>query len=118
MKFILAITILFGFSSCNSLSEKEKEKISFYIINIHNSNVKLNFVMDSINSDTELRIRHIKMKDRPELIQYLNSHGQVFENDWNKPYSISKDYKLTIEKYLEYCKANNKDPKVFYKFMD
>jgi len=65
-----------------------------------------------------LRIEPKEPWNSKTLKNYLMTHGVVFKDQWNEPYLIAKDYKLTLHKYLEYCKANNKDIKSFYNFMD
>ena len=116
MKYILLVTALFTIVSCG-ISANDKDRINFFI-NFHNTNVYGDFQLDSIRHDGDLRINYIDLKNSPQLISYLESSGQVYKNNWNKPYSISKDYELTFDKYLEYCKANNKDIKTYYKFID
>lgn len=77
-----------------------------------------NFVADSLKEDVRIQIENRALKGMKELEDYRITNGLSFKRHWNEPYDITKDFELTMEKYLDYCKANNKDPDTFYKFMD
>lgn len=110
---LLSVTILL---SCG-LSKSKKEHIRTMIL-LHNSKAYYKFSVDSLKEMERESIRYIKIHKTEEFKEYLRAHGITFKNQWNQPYEISKDYNLSLDKYIEYCKANGKDVETFYKFMD
>lgn len=116
MKILVAWLLSMLFLSCG-MSKDEKSKIETMII-LHNVNVGGRFASDSIKEMERLTIENLRIHKEPEFEDYLRTKGRTYKNNWNTPYEISKDFNLTFDKYTEYCEANNKDPKTFYKFMD
>lgn len=107
---ILLSVVLIG---CG-ISATDKENIEASIA-IHNSRVGQEYVKDSLDADTKFQIENIRIKDDPQFQLLLIRNGLSFKNNWNRPYTIEKDYELTYEKYLEFCDKNNKDEKTFHK---
>lgn len=116
MKIITAILLSVALFSCG-LSKSEKRKIEL-MITLHNMKVHNKFVTDSLKEDVRIQIENIRLKGMKELEDYRITNGRSFKRKWNEPYDITKDFELTMNKYLDYCKANTKDPETFYKFMD
>lgn len=113
---IILLTPVFFACKQSGLSKEKKNSINLYI-RIHNAKVQTDFSLDSIEETTAIKIRYVSLpKDR--VNDYIVSHMGVFEDQWNQPYDIRKDKNLTLEKYLDYCKANNKDPETYYKYLD
>jgi len=117
MRILITIVLLTLLSCKSGLTESEEKTINLSLT-LHNQNARLKFALDSIEEVTKYRIEHIATKNHPDFDKWLQSHMDVFENEWNSPYDIKKDRNLTMDKYLDYCKAYNHDPKAFYKFMD
>ena len=116
MKWIAPFAVIILLSCRDSgLSEEEKSHIQT-LIQSKNATVYLKFVKDSLAEDLRTR-RKFELLPVDSIRDYLKSHGQVYANEWNQPYDINKDYKLTVQKYLDYCEANGKDPKSFYKIL-
>jgi hypothetical protein len=95
---IIPLVVLVAWS-CNStpvpsdgaaLSENEKYNIQ-KSIDLHNITAQYQFKKDSIDGKAD---------------------------SWSAPYDIKKDRFLTLDKYLEYCKAHKYDPKEYAKFID
>jgi hypothetical protein len=95
MNFKIIPLVMLMAWSCNSpsdpaLSENEKYNIQ-KSIDLHNITVQYQFKKDSIDGKAD---------------------------SWSAPYDIKKDRFLTLDKYLEYCKAHKYDPKEYAKFID
>jgi hypothetical protein len=91
MNFKTLPLLMLGLASCNStLTENEQYNIQ-KAIDIHNITAQYQFTKDSIDGKAD---------------------------SWSAPYDINKDRFLTLEKYLEYCKAHKYDPKEYAKFID
>lgn len=116
MKIIIAVLLSVAIYSCG-MSKSEKDNIQA-MINFHNVKAHTRFFEDSLNEIERKHIEIYHLSKQIDISRHLKIHGDTFESKWNNPYEISKDYNLTFDKYVEYCKANNKDPKTFYKFMD
>lgn len=116
---ILTLAALPTVLSCRSggLSEETKGSIKLYI-DMHNVKTGTKFSMDSIDEATRYKISIIQYKNDVDVEDFTKTHMEVFANEWNKPYSIQKDRFLTMDRYLEYCKANNLDAETYYKFID
>lgn len=112
---LIPVPILFACKQ-PGLNNEKKETIQS-MIRMHNINVETKFTLDTIEEKTNLRIKYLGLPET-QVQNYIDAHLKVFENEWNKPYDIRKDKSLTLEKYLEYCEANNKNPETYYKFMD
>lgn len=107
---LLSVVIL---TSCG-ISEVDRENIEASIA-VHNSQVRQDFVKDSLDADVEFQIENAKIKDAPEFKILLIKKGASFKNAWNNPYDIKKDYELTYDKYIQFCEKNSKDEKTFHK---
>lgn len=120
MKYIFAfIIVLFFIVSCSQgISESSKELIKTRI-DIHNITVRLKFVKDSLNEDFRYytKIRSLGLS-KDSILEFRKTHGNVFANEWNEPYSIANDRFLTLDKYLDYCKAHKLDPETYDQFLD
>jgi hypothetical protein len=114
MKYLLIIACFFV-TSCQS--KPNEDTFNTWLL-IHNQKAHYNFFKDSLDQASAIEIEYIGNPDKSLLHERLKSSGDVFKDKWNEPYDISKDYNLTMEKYLDYCKANGKDPKTFYEFID
>ena len=119
--YILKLTLLICpilVVSCDndSLSKKERVQIQ-QMIDIHNISTNAAFIGDSMDDQRARLIRYSALP-ATERNHKLEIDGKAFKALWNKDYNISRDYNLTLETYLDYCKKNNKDPKTFYQFMN
>jgi hypothetical protein len=112
---LITIMLLIGCSS-EEMSKDELAALQIYI-NVHNSKALTDLNIAWIKEEGNLEIEHFNIRKTSEFARYKESSEAVFRSNWNKPYQIHKDTALTIKSYLEYCKANGKDPKAFYKFM-
>lgn len=114
----LAPFLLFALLSCKSSgpTPEQIDRYKFYI-DLHNITTKSRFAQDSIEEDYRLRRQYIDLKDSPQLKNYLKTHGEVFADQWNNPYDVRKDRFLTVEKYLDYCKAHGYDPDKWIEFL-
>lgn len=117
MKLILALFVFCLLSCKSGLSDQDKKNLLFYI-DLHNSSLKTKFSVDSINETTKVKIRYITLHDTATVNNYLRAHMAVFANEWNSPYNIQKDRFLTLQSYLDYCKAHNYEPTEYIKFID
>lgn len=116
MKTIFTILTIALFSCSNSLSDSKKASIKLSI-DLHNVNTSLKYKLDSIDEATNYKIRLFKAKIKEDK-DYTETHMAVFANQWNDPYDIQKDRFLTVEKYLDYCKANGLNAESYHKFLD
>lgn len=105
---VILSTVLY---SCG-LSESEKANISV-LIELHNINARLEYRLDSNEVASDYQFSLIGVIPENEQDQYIQTHMAVFENEWNSPYKIEKDHKLTLESYLSYCETMGYDPKTF-----
>jgi hypothetical protein len=87
---ILPLLMLIALSCNQPLTENEKYSIQ-KSIDLHNITAQYQFKKDSIDGKAD---------------------------SWSVPYDIKKDRFLTLDKYLEYCKAHKYDPKEYAKFID
>lgn len=113
---LLSVAIFLG--ACkDEMSPSERSNIEL-MISLHNTKAYMQFIKDSMSEMGKVKVNYIQLKNTKELNEYLESHGAVFKNQWNSPYKIERDFDLTYDKYIEFCKANKKDQKIFYKFID
>ena len=110
-KSILFIILSLVLYSCG-LSESEKANIKFSI-DLHNNDNYFQYRSDSREVASNYKISLIGLIPENEQDQYIQTHMEVFENEWNSPYKIEKDYNLTLESYLSYCETMGYDPKTF-----
>lgn len=110
-KSILFIILSLVLYSCG-LSKSDEENIRF-LIGMHNNDIRLQYALDSIEAASDYKISLIRVIPENEQDQYIQTHMTVFENEWNSPYKIEKDYNLTLESYLSYCETMGYDPKTF-----
>jgi hypothetical protein len=89
LPLFLCITALL--LACKSKITQNDEFIIQKSIDIHNTKARYRFTIDSIDGKAE---------------------------SWSAPYDIKKDRFLTMDKYIEYCKAHGYDPKEYTKFLD
>ena len=97
--------------SCG-LSDSEKESMNISIT-IHNNDAKLKFDLDSLQEVTNYKIKLLGVIPKNEWDSRINSYMMSFRNHWNDPYKIERDYNLTLESYLTYCKTMGYDPKTY-----
>ena len=97
--------------SCG-LSESDMAGIQLSI-DIHNSDNRLQYRLDSIQEVSDYKISLLGIIPENQWGKYIEPHMNVFENEWNSPYKIEKDYELTMESYLSYCETMGYDPKTF-----
>jgi hypothetical protein len=111
MKKFLIILVIISVYSCG-LSESDKENIRI-TINLHNIDVKHKFSMDSIQEATNKKINLLGVIPENQWDDHVKIHMAVFKNEWNNPYKIERDYNLTLESYLSYCKTMGYDSKTY-----
>lgn len=117
MKYLVLILCLSSLWACSGeLSQKEREELAHYI-NLHNSEAKTQMDIALIKEETEYKIRHMDQSKEEWFSQKLRSHLNLFAMNYNQPYDIRKDTALTVEKYLQYCKAHNYAPKEYIQFL-
>lgn len=116
MKYIL-LGLFFSITiqSCG-LSSSDKKQIEFNI-KMHNDRALLNYRIDSIREISRLQSEAILTK-RPLTTEYRDLNMSLFNSKYNKPYDIKKDRFLTLDSYLQYCRANGFDEKEYIKIMD
>jgi hypothetical protein len=106
--------VLVSFVSCG-LTDSEKESIKFSI-NLHNMNQHLKFSLDSIQEATNYEISELVgviQIPKKERYRFIGAHMAVWCDEWNDPYRIERDYNLTLDSYLLYCKTMGYDPKTY-----
>jgi|LakMenE01Jun11ns_1017448.scaffolds.fasta_scaffold9245467_2 hypothetical protein len=114
-KTILTLTIFI--SSCG-LNESDKSYIN-HSLSIHNISQHLNFTRDSIDEATNYTIIELLgVVPKKDWDKFVNEHMAVYKNEWNKPYQIEKDYNLTLDEYLSYCKTMGYDPKTYVNLLN
>jgi len=120
-KPLLTTTILFiltmFITSCG-LNESDKESIKFGI-SLHNLNQHQKFTMDSIEAVSKYKIIELLgVIPEKDWDKFINPHMEVYKSEWNEPYQIEKDYNLTLESYLSYCKTMGYDPKTYINILN
>lgn len=111
--FPILLLSIFVLSSCG-MSKDDKDTLEANIL-IHNTKASYQFI--SARNDEELRL-NMKYFGKKEKQTMINLDLAAWESEWFRFYDIKKDTALTMEKYLEYCKANGFDPKTKIKFLD
>lgn len=111
MKYLKLLPILLLFACQDKgLSDYDKNLIQInldlLLINSHHD-----FAIDSLREVSKFKEKHDKPIYPDKLKRdHLKSHMAVFANEWNKPYKLEKDRFITVESYVEYCKAYKYDP--------
>jgi hypothetical protein len=114
---IFAASILVSSCGGNQISKKDRELLDFRVDIIRQTS-STNYNIDSLKELTNFRIEHIRIQKDKRFNQFLQSHMDAFSRGYNDPYDIKKDRFLTLEKYLEYCKAHKYDPVKYIEFLD
>jgi hypothetical protein len=82
------------------------------------------YYLDSLESllklkdNLEITNNYTKEYTPDSIKNILKIQGEVFAREYNKEYDIKKDRAVTLQTYLDYCKAHNHDPLTYYKFMN
>ena len=115
MKIIAAILLVLCIASCKNdeLSKSDKELLELQL-SIHRDNAALAFRIERIEQEGRLRIKYF---DAPNKNRLIELGLKVWENSWNKEQDIMKDSLFTLQKYLNYCKANGYDAKTKIEFL-
>jgi len=98
------------------VSSEERKMLQTYITT-HNITTQSRFDQDSINELQQER-RKYKKKNENGFQESLDAHMKFFSNKWNMAYDIKRDRNLTLESYLEYCKAHNFKPREYIKYIN
>ena len=113
-KLVIPVLLVILSTVLNSCGISESDKASISVsIELHNIDTRLQYGLDSIEAASDYKISLIGVIPENEQDQYIQTHMAVFENEWNSPYKIEKDHKLTLESYLSYCETMGYDPKTF-----
>lgn len=118
MKYLLVLLLLSACKNDKELSTSKKRLISLSL-DLRNMSVHTTFFKDSLQELQYYKTILFNARLPKDSMQdYESVHMRVFSNQWNEPYDIKKDRFLTIDKYLDYCKAHRLDPETYYKFLD
>ncbi len=83
------------------------------------ANADLQYKLDSIDAATAYEASLLKLQlTKAKQDSFVINQMAPFKYDWNKPYDIKKDREITLQKYLDYCKANGYDPETYYKTIE
>lgn len=102
--------------ACNSISNKERERIEFYLRQ-HDHNAKLNYNLAAGGEIGRFRIENLHLPP-DELIKKTNDHMRGFKVQYFNTTDVSRDTSFTFKEYLSWCKATGSDPKEAYKYLD